>query len=208
LAAAALDATVPPVALFDLGQGAELLGDLAGAEDAFARYTHLRAGDPDGWRRLAVVRVRRDRGEAAVECLARFRANGGTDATLAQQLLAQVFSRPLPVDERARLAGWWCARLAPLREGLVDRITTLRPALAATLPREVTRLHEGLGLDGGVGAAAVAAVLLALPFLAEGEASATPVELALKIFVQGVAAHLRGPLPAVDPLPLVRLAAV
>ena len=207
LAAAAGEATVPPLAHFDLGQACELTGDLVGAEDGFARYASERPADRDGWRRLLVCRLRRGRLDQANECLQRYRAHGGDDETLSVQLIAQVFSHVLPADQRARCAGWLCARLAPLREGLVERIATTRfPNDEARFLVLADDLRQGFGLDDLPGAAdaALATVLLALPLLAAAGPGDTlsGVQAALVEFAHGAHQHLDGREPAV-PLAIV-----
>ena len=200
LASAADEPSLPPMAHFDLGQACELSGDLNGAEDAFVRYLGERATDPDGWRRLLVCRLRRGHREPAQECLQRFRAHGGTDDSLAAHLLTQVFGHRLPGDQRARCAGWLTARVPALREGVVDRIAITRFAGDETLFRATAKalsdqLATGLEDLAVVADAALAAILLALPFLGPPAPGDDPLEdarRALQEFAAGAEPLLSG----------------
>ena len=64
------------------------LGDLAGAETAFARASELDSSYPGGWVGLARVALQRDQSARAIEILARLAAEDPEDRTF-RQLLAQ-----------------------------------------------------------------------------------------------------------------------
>jgi len=136
----------PPVAWFDLGQANDALDDLAGAEDAFARYTALQGEDPDGWRRLLFVRVRSGHFTEAGEALRRYRATGANDGELAERLAGLLRRGAVDLAQRARLAGWLGARVA----GILSR--RLGKATPAELGHggDAQRAAEVIGALGAV----------------------------------------------------------
>jgi tetratricopeptide (TPR) repeat protein len=103
---------VAPVAHFDLGQACEVLGDLTTAEAAFARYASARASDPDAWRRLLMCRIRLGHFTIAEETLKRYYNVGGKDRDIIERFLSILVRSNLRGQERARLVGWLCARMA------------------------------------------------------------------------------------------------
>ena len=125
LAAGAVSLEAGPLAWFDHGQVCEALGDLADAETAFNRFTAHRPDDPDGWRRLLLIRLRRGRTLLAGDTFERYLGSGGTEADLAGRLAG--LSWRMPVEQRATLAGWLLPRLRMARH-VQDQTTD--PALA------------------------------------------------------------------------------
>lgn len=101
----------PPVAWFDLGQACEALDDLPAALSAFVHYCGVRPGDPDGWRRLLVCRLRQGDLQVAEEALRRWREAGGKEDDLAERLLDQVMASRMRLHERASVIGWLGARM-------------------------------------------------------------------------------------------------
>lgn len=180
------DATEPPpVAWFDLGQACEALDDLPAALSAFVHYCGVRPGDPDGWRRLLVCRLRQGDLQVAEEALRRWREAGGKDDDLAERLLTQVMASRMRLHERAAVAGWLGARIDPAltalagAPALVERCAeALPPARAAILRRawaaagpaiaeDAARLGPGEPAELVARADALArTALLALPLLA------------------------------------------
>jgi tetratricopeptide (TPR) repeat protein len=179
---------VAPVAHFDLGQACEVLGDLTTAEAAFARYASARATDPDAWRRLLMCRIRLGHFAIAEETLKRYYHASGKDADIIERFLSILVRSNLRGQERARLVGWLCARLAesiPRRlsiehiiESAIERrgqihsqveslhlaalIDQLRLELRARLPSSIT----GTQIDDLVRVVALTLPLIASPTIA------------------------------------------
>lgn len=163
LLARAADTDAPAVAWFDLGQACEVLGDLAAAAQAFQRYAERRASDPDGWRRLLWCRLRLADEEGAELAFQRWRENGGDEDDAARRLVAQLLILPLPLVERARLAGWLAARLERALARLLPLPLPEAPP-AGLPPAAWQRLREGAAsAPPGLAPPLVRVVLLALP---------------------------------------------
>jgi len=176
-------------AWFDLGQACEALDDLPHAEQAFARFANQHGDDPDGWRRLLLVRLRLGLFWETAEALKRYRAASGVDGDLVDRALI-VLRRPrVSLLQRAHVAGWLCAKapaaaaarlpvgglVAEIGRGLGgasegaaaaerlfgDLIDRLRSELAEVLVPVDDAAMSGSGLVEAV----VRVALLALPFL-------------------------------------------
>jgi hypothetical protein len=174
-----------PVVWSDLAQACDLVDDLSGMEAAAAQVVNL-TPDETSLRRLVVARVRLGQFTEAGEALVRFRANGGADVLLVDDLLA-VLERPmLPLIQRANCAGWLGARTVVAlasRKPLDDLLHTIRgdhPETAAAFDQELEVLREALHAVIHADEATTAALrvtLLALPFTAR-PALRTPSDLA------------------------------
>ncbi len=120
-----------PVAQFDLGQACEALSDLPAAEAAFTRFAAARPTDPDGWRRLLLVRLRLSQWSAADEALRRYRGAGGRERDLAERFVTTVARGRLRLKERAGLATWLSARVW----AACDEALTLEAAIETAAAR-------------------------------------------------------------------------
>ena len=174
---------------FDLGQACEALDDLPHAEQAFAHFAAEHGDDPDGWRRLLIVRLRLGLFWEAAEALKRYRAADGSDSDLMDRGLIVLRRARVPLLQRAHVAGWLCAKapaaattrlpvgglLAEIGRGLAaapeghaaaerlfgDLIDRLRAELAEVLVPADDPARVGSGLVEAV----IRVSLLALPFL-------------------------------------------
>ena len=105
-------AEAAPIAWFDLGQAHEALDDIPHAAEAFAAFAESHPADADGWRRLLYCRLRLDDITGADTCLAKHRSAKGDDAGLVARLTLILSRSRVSALERARLAGWFGARLS------------------------------------------------------------------------------------------------
>lgn len=132
-----LDGSGP--AWFDLGQACEALDDLAAAQEAFARFAGAHPDDPDGWRRLLLVRLRLGLFWEANDACERYHLAGGADGDLVERALITLRKARLPLLQRAHLVGWLCAR----RVGLATAARLPVPTLVAELGPALANAPEG-----------------------------------------------------------------